>query len=656
MFFVLLIKILLIHPSSTNSLSFDFPHFTPNVSQIQFQNDTFWANNNAIELTKDVDTPNRLESVGWATYAQPIQLWDATTGRLTDFDTHFSFIIGSIEAKGNGDGITFFLAPFGSKVPPRSSGGSLALFVAERADDPRKNRVVAVEFDTFQNTWDPSPDHVGINVNSIVSVANVSWNSSMKDGRTASARVTYNSTTKNLSVFLAYDEDAPVFGGNSVLYHTVDLSKVLPQRIMVGFSGSAGWTAETHRVLSWQFSSTLEIGQNPKNVSDMHSGNGSKTDHGSNIGLLLVGIVAGLGVFGCGFCIALVFWWKKRGSSRSSKANSNMDNEFERGTGPKKFSYGDLVLATNNFDEGRKLGEGGFGGVYKGFLSNVSLNVAVKRVSRGSKQGIKEYQSEVKIISKLRHRNLVQLIGWCHERNDLLLVYEFMPNRSLDKHLFQGENGLTWDVRYKIALGLASALLYLHEAWEECVLHRDIKSSNVMLDSNFNAKLGDFGLARLVDHDRGSKTTVIAGTRGYLAPECFTTGKSSKESDVYSFGIVALEIACGRKPDQAVGGVLVEWVWSLYGSRKIVEAADERLRMEFNELEIEHLMVLGLWCAHPDYKARPLATQVFNVLRFESPLPKLPHEYPPTPASPPAAPCVPDNPSSAGLTDTLTGR
>ncbi|KAI3966828.1 hypothetical protein MKX01_006765 [Papaver californicum] len=231
-----------------------------------------------------------------------------------------------------------------------------------------------------------------------------------------------------------------------------------------------------------------------------------------------------------------------------------------------------------------------------------------------------------------------------------------MPNRSLDKHLFQVENGLTWDVRYKIALGLASALLYLHEAWEQCVLHRDIKSSNIMLDSNFNAKLGDFGLARLVDHDRGSKTTVIAGTRGYLAPECFKTGKSSKESDIYSFGIVALVIACGRKPDEAIGGVLVEWVWNLYGRGKIIEAADERLKMEFNELEIEQLMVLGLWCAHPDYKSRPSATQAFNVLKFETPLPKLPHELPATPASPPTAAFVPDNPSSVSLTDTLTGR
>ena len=156
----------------------------------------------------------------------------------------------------------------------------------------------------------------------------------------------------------------------------------------------------------------------------------------------------------------------------------------------------------------------------------------------------------MKIISRLRHRNLVQLIGWYHERGEFLLVYEYMPNGSLDTHLFGVEIMLIWPVRYKIALGLASALLYLHEEWEQCVVHRDIKSSNVMLDSNFNAKLGDFGLARLVDQELGSQTTVLAGTMGYLAPGCIITSKVSKESDVYSFWVVSLEIACGSKPIQ----------------------------------------------------------------------------------------------------------
>jgi serine/threonine protein kinase len=173
-----------------------------------------------------------------------------------------------------------------------------------------------------------------------------------------------------------------------------------------------------------------------------------------------------------------------------------------------------------------------------------------------------------------------------------------MPNGSLDSHLFTEESLLIWATRYKVAQGLASALLYLHEEWEQCVVHRDLKLSNIMLDSNFNAKLGDFGLASFVDHVKGSQTTVLVDTMGYMAPECVTTGNASKESDVYSFGIVALEIACGRKPiktnapqDQVV---LVEWVWELYGIGKVLEATDPRLDGDFDEQQMERLMIVGL--------------------------------------------------------------
>jgi serine/threonine protein kinase len=253
-------------------------------------------------------------------------------------------------------------------------------------------------------------------------------------------------------------------------------------------------------------------------------------------------------------------------------------------------------------------------------------------MSKESKQGILEYMTEVKVISQLRHRNLVQLLGWCHRKNDFLLIYEFMSNGSLDSHLYGKRSILTWTARYNIALGLASALLYLQEEWEQCVLHRDIKSSNIMLDSCFNAKLGDFGLARLVDHEKGSQTTLIAGTRGYIAPEYFTSGKATKESDIYSFGVVLLEIVTGRKAiereekeDQIS---VVEWVWDLYGVGKFLQAADPKLCGAFDEQQLEHLVIVGLWCVHPDYTFRPSIRQVIQVLKFESPLPILPEKMP----------------------------
>ncbi|ONM07037.1 Uncharacterized conserved protein UCP031088 alpha/beta hydrolase [Zea mays] len=224
------------------------------------------------------------------------------------------------------------------------------------------------------------------------------------------------------------------------------------------------------------------------------------------------------------------------------------DESFEKGTGPRRFRYGELAMATSFFSEKEKLGEGGFGSVYRGYLKDLDLHVAIKRVSKSSKQGRKEYVSEVKITSRLRHRNLVQLIGWCHVGDELLLVYELMPNGSLDSHVHSTGNVLSWQRRHEIVLGIGSALLYLHQEWEQCVLHRDIKPSNVMLDASFNAKLGDFGLARLVDHERQSHTTALAGTMGYMDPECMFSGSASTSSDVYSFGVVVLEVATGRRP------------------------------------------------------------------------------------------------------------
>ena len=266
------------------------------------------------------------------------------------------------------------------------------------------------------------------------------------------------------------------------------------------------------------------------------------------------------------------------------------------------------------------------------FLSESNAVVAVKRISKGSKQGKKEYISEVKTISHLRHKNLVQLIGWCHEQHELFLVYEYMPNGSLDSHIFGAKTMLTWPVRYNIAQGLAFALLYLHEEWEKCVVHRDIKPSNIILDSEFNAKLGDIGLARLVDHDLGSQTTLLAGTIGYIAPECATIGKTSRESDVYSFGVVSLEIASGRKPVEPHSEPskvnLVEWVWDLYGKSQLLEAIDKRLGKEFDKEQMECLMIVGLWCCHPDPTSRPSIRKVINVLNFEAPLPNLPSKLP----------------------------
>lgn len=622
------IFLLLLLLKNVKSFSFNISSFNTNTKDLNFQGDAF-PSGGVIQLTKNQVDDSLTESAGRATYFQPVRLWDSSTGRLTDFTTHFSFVMKALNDTHYGDGISFFLAPFGSEIPNNSTGGYLALFSSETALNASKNNIVAVEFDSHENEWDPNPDHVGINVNSIASVANVSWKTTMKNGSVANAWVTYNSTTRNLSVFLTYSEN-PVYNvGDCSVSYIVNLKDVLPELVSVGFSAATGYWVEIHNILSWSFSSTLEINSNKEAQKKLRLG---------------IGLGAGFGLLSCGLGLLWFMSWRKRVDKIDEAYDMSMDDEFDKGTGPRRFTYRELSRATNNFSEGGKLGEGGFGGVYKGLLSESNTEVAVKRVSRGSKQGKKEYVAEVRIISRLRHRNLVQLIGWCHEQSEFLLIYEIMPNGSLDSHLFGMKLHLTWTLRYKIALGLASAILYLHEEWEQCVVHRDIKSSNVMLDSNFNAKLGDFGLARLVDHDLGSQTTVLAGTMGYLAPECVTTGRASKESDVYSFGVVALEIGCGRRPVEAKAEPsrvrLVEWVWDLYGKDQILEAADKRLCRDFDEQQIECLMAVGLWCCHPDPTVRPSIRQVINVLNFEAPMPSLPSKLPvPMYFAPPLSMC-----------------
>ncbi|KAF7849230.1 hypothetical protein BT93_L1065 [Corymbia citriodora subsp. variegata] len=579
-----------------------------------------------VKLTISDRNRNLSSRVGRATYQEPSRLWDKSTGNVEDFPTQFSFVIDSEYNWTCADGLTLFLAPNGSDIPSNSSGGNLALVSANRDPSDPSTTFIAVKFDTFYdrstNSWDPQCEHVGIDLYNISSVnyTCVNWfRDKIMTGGLINVSISYNSSTQNWSVVMIDATDPK--RNIAKLSHSVNLTKYLPEWVTIGFSETTGLSFELHTLDSWEFSSNLQVRRK-----------GSKSWVWSIIGLgslLLLALVLG-------------FAWFGNKSNRIGEEDdvTFIDEEFDKVTGPKKFSYRDLVVATDNFGDARLLGKGGFGRVYEGCLIGVNTNVAIKKITPESRQGIKEYATEVKTISRLRHRNLVQPLGWCHEEKVLLLIYEFMSTGSLDSHLFKHQTFLTWEKRYRIAQGLASALLYLHEEWEQCVVHRDIKSSNIMLDSDFNAKLGDFGLARLVDHAKGSQTTVLAGTMGYMAPEYIYTGKASKESDVFSFGIVLLEIACGRPVVDSCATEdqvwLVDWVWELYGLGKFLDAVDPKLGSDFEEKLLEHLMIVGLWCAHPDSNIRPSIREALNLLDVDASPPALPSSLPvPTYLAPP---------------------
>eukprot|EP01018_Ginkgo_biloba_P036600 Gb_13105 [translate_table: standard] len=276
------------------------------------------------------------------------------------------------------------------------------------------------------------------------------------------------------------------------------------------------------------------------------------------------------------------------------------------------FNLESLVVATENFYEGNKLGEDGFGPVYKRRISD-GREVAVKKLSvrSGSGQGKKEFINELELVAKIQHRNLVKLIGCCAEGPERLIVYEYLPNKSLDTFLFHSERRrqLKWQERYNIILGIARGLLYLHEDSQLRIIHRDIKANNILLDDKLNPKIADFGLARLFGEDEIHVHTRVVGTCGYMAPEYAMRGQLSVKADVYSFGVLLLEIVSGRKntdytlPLEAQN--ILEWTWRLYKRGQILDVIDEELVRSCPEEQALRCIHAGLLYTQADPTLRP---------------------------------------------------
>ncbi|KAL8541972.1 hypothetical protein ACS0TY_002997 [Phlomoides rotata] len=293
------------------------------------------------------------------------------------------------------------------------------------------------------------------------------------------------------------------------------------------------------------------------------------------------------------------------------------------------FTLRDLELATNRFSKENIIGEGGYGVVYRGQLIN-GAPVAVKKLLNNLGQAEKEFSVEVEAIGHVRHKNLVRLLGYCIEGTHRLLVYEYVNNGNLEQwlHGAMRQHGfLTWEARTKVLLGTAKALAYLHEAIEPKVVHRDIKSSNILIDEEFNAKVSDFGLAKLLGAGKSHITTRVMGTFGYVAPEYANTGLLNEKSDVYSFGVLLLEAITGRDPVDygrpAPEVNLVDWLKMMVGSRRSEEVVDPNIETRPSTRALKRALLTALRCVDPDSDKRPRMSQVVRMLESEEyPIPR----------------------------------
>ncbi|RZC71533.1 hypothetical protein C5167_034712 [Papaver somniferum] len=324
---------------------------------------------------------------------------------------------------------------------------------------------------------------------------------------------------------------------------------------------------------------------------------------------------------------AIALWYLC--SRRTTKETERIDEIYGiQSVESFRFHISTIRAATNNFSNANKLGEGGFGSVYKGTLADAQ-EIAVKRLSRKSGQGEAEFKNEVVLLVRLQHKNLVRLLGFCLDAEERLLIYNFMPNSSLDRIIFDSvkRTCLDWGKRYNIIGGIARGVLYLHEDSRLKIIHRDLKASNILLDVDMNPKVSDFGMARLFAVDQTqAMTTRIVGTYGYMAPEYAMHGQFSDKSDVFSFGVLVLEILSGKKNnsfnESEVSGDLVSHAWRHWKKGTALDLLDSVLKDSYSESEVMRCIHIGLLCVQENAADRPtMASIVLMLNNYSTSLP-----------------------------------
>ncbi|KAJ4747345.1 Concanavalin A-like lectin protein kinase family protein [Rhynchospora pubera] len=578
--------------------------------------------NGLLRLTNDT-----FQMKGHAFHPSPIRFGSTTSS----FSTTFVFAIISEYLDLSGHGIAFFISPsknLSSALPSQYLG-----LLNIQNNGNLTNHIFAVELDTIYSSefQDINDNHVGIDINSLKSSrsyfagyyaddSGAFQNLSLYSRKAMQVWVEYDSQETQINVTLSsVGKSKPI---KPLLSYTYNLSTVLNDSMYVGFSSSTGSVHTSHYILGWSFK--LNGAAPSINLSKLPKLPRTTPKDRSKVLDIVLPLTSAAFVL---ILVAFIFLYMK-GRFKYAELLEDWEVEF----GPHRLTYKDLYRATNGFKENELLGSGGFGRVYKGVLPVSKLEVAVKRVSHESRQGMKQFIAEIVSIGRLRHRNLVQLLGYCRRKGELLLVYDYMPNGSLDKYLYDQEKPtLNWNQRFKIIKGVASGLLYLHEDWDQVVIHRDVKASNVLLDCELNGRLGDFGLARLYDHGTDPQTTHVVGTMGYLAPELARTGKATPLTDVFAFGAFMLEVVCSKRPvEPGARGeriILVDQVLEQWKNGTLDEIVDAKLGECYTVEEVEMVLKLGLLCSHPLPGARPSMRQVMQYLEGDTPVPELSATY-----------------------------
>ncbi|RCV15307.1 hypothetical protein SETIT_3G047600v2 [Setaria italica] len=667
-----LVLLLRLAPEPAAAVRFDYATLT--LGSLRLLGDAH-LKNGTIRLSRDMPVPT--SGAGRALYASAVPV-------RAGFSTQFAFTVATLNPSSVGGGLAFVVAADDSTVG--DAGPYIGVSTATDA--------AAIEFDTLMDVQfgDVNGNHVGLDLGSMVSAAVADLGEAgveLTSGRTVNAWIDYRPDKGGiLEVSVSYAANRPRV---PVLSAPLDLGETVKDAAFVGFSASTQGSTEVHAIEWWSFStaspapaphsaptpppespavepppsvnpvlpspllpgvttpsppaatvsaptSSISAASAPSNaVAGNAGGSTHPPAHAAVAGAATAGAFVAASFAGFAlWALARRARARKRTALAVATKRDGLASVAAFARSPREFSYKELSAATRGFDASRVIGNGAFGTVYKGIVPDTGAMVAVKRCTNASasangEQARSEFLSELSIIAGLRHRNLLRLQGWCYEKGEILLVYDYMRNGSLDKALFDASAPvLPWHHRREILAGVASALAYLHHECERRVIHRDVKSSNVMLDEAFRARLGDFGLARQAEHGESPDATAAAGTMGYLAPEYLLTGRATEGTDVFSFGALALEVACGRRPIGTEGRCnnLVEWVWSLHGEARVLDAVDPRLGGEFEEGEMRRALLVGLACSSPEPALRPGMRAVVQMLSGEADPPFVPAARP----------------------------